>query len=50
MEQLTVMVEQSDDELIRRTLEGDDDSFSVLVERHKDFMYTMTVRIIKTSS
>ena len=47
MEQLTAMVERSDDELIKRTLEGDDDSFSVLVERHKDFVYTMTVRILK---
>ena len=47
MEQITVMVERSDDELIRRTLEVDVDSFSVLVERHKDFVYTMTVRILK---
>ncbi len=47
MEQLTFMVERSDNELITRTLAGDDDSFSVLVRRHKDFVYTMTVRILK---
>ena len=47
MEELTFMVERSDDELITRTLAGDDDSFSLLVERHKDFVYTMTVRILK---
>lgn len=41
------MVERSDNELITRTLAGDDDSFSVLVGRHKDFVYTMTVRILK---
>ncbi len=41
------MVERSDNELITRTLAGDDDSFSLLVERHKDFVYTMTVRILK---
>ena len=47
MEESTVMPERSDNELIRRTLEGDDESFSQLVERHKDFVYTMTVRILK---
>ena len=47
MEDLTFMVERSDNELITRTLAGDDDSFSLLVERHKDFVYTMTVRILK---
>ena len=47
MEQITFMVERSDNELIRRTLEGDDESFSLLVERHKDFVYTLTVRILK---
>lgn len=47
MEELTFMVERSDNELITRTLAGDDDSFSLLVERHKDFVYTMTVRILK---
>ena len=41
------MVERSDNELITRMLAGDDDSFSLLVERHKDFVYTMTVRILK---
>ena len=41
------MVERSDSDLIERTLEGDDESFSLLVERHKDFVYTMTVRILK---
>ncbi|MCH7495822.1 MAG: sigma-70 family RNA polymerase sigma factor [Candidatus Marinimicrobia bacterium] len=41
------MVERSDNELITLTLAGDDDSFSLLVERHKDFVYTMTVRILK---
>ena len=47
MEELTFMVERSDNELITRMLAGDDDSFSLLVERHKDFVYTMTVRILK---
>ena len=37
----------NDNELINKTLEGDEYSFSLLVDRHKDFVVSMAVRILQ---
>ena len=47
MENVSGMTEYTDRELIESTLNGDDHSFSLLVNRHKELVYTMAVRIVK---
>ena len=36
-----------DQEIINRTLKGDTNAFSVLVERYKDLIFTLTMRMLK---
>lgn len=38
--------ERSDEELIARTVAGDQDSYRVLVERYSDFAYTVALRVV----
>ncbi len=47
MENVSTMPELTDKELIERTLNGNDYSFSQLVNRYQDLIYTLSVRIIK---
>ena len=37
----------NESDLIKKTLEGDDHSFSLLVDKHKDFVFSMAVRILQ---
>ncbi len=47
MENVSIMPELTDKELIESTLNGNDYSFSQLVNRYQDLIYTLSVRIIK---
>jgi len=47
MENVSIMPELSDKELIESTLNGNDSSFSQLMNRYQDLIYTLAVRIIK---
>jgi len=47
MENVSIMPELTDKELIERTLNGNDYSFSQLVNRYQDLIYTLSVRMIK---
>lgn len=47
MENVSLMPELSDKELIESTLNGNDYSFSQLVSRYQDLIYTLSVRITK---
>ena len=41
------MTEPNDSDLIKKTLEGDDHSFSLLVDKYKDFVFSMAVRMLQ---
>lgn len=47
MENVSIMPELTDKELIESTLNGNDYSFSQLVNRYQDLIYTLSVRITK---
>ena len=47
MENVSLMTGLNDSDLIKKTLEGDDHSFSLLVDKHKDFVFSMAVRILQ---
>ena len=47
MENVSFMTGPNDSDLIKKTLEGDDHSFSLLVDKHKDFVFSMAVRILQ---
>ena len=47
MENVSIMPELTDKELVESTLNGNDYSFSQLVNRYQDLIYTLSVRIIK---
>lgn len=47
MENVSIMPELTDKELIESTLNGNDYSFSQLVNRYQDLIYTLSIRIIK---
>ena len=47
MENVSFMTGPNDSDLIKKTLEGDDHSFSLLVDKYKDFVFSMAVRILQ---
>ena len=47
MENVSLMTGLNDSDLIKKTLKGDDHSFSLLVDKHKDFVFSMAVRILQ---
>jgi len=47
MENISLMAGLNESDLIKKTLEGDDHSFSLLVDKHKDFVFSMAVRILQ---
>ena len=47
MENVSFMTGPNDSDLIKKTLGGDDNSFSLLVNKHKDFVFSMAVRILQ---
>ena len=44
MENISLMAGLNESDLIKKTLEGDDHSFSLLVDKHKDFVFSMALR------
>ena len=47
MENVSFMTGPNDNDLIKKTLGGDDNSFSLLVNKHKDFVFSMAVRMVQ---
>ena len=44
-----IMIKNSDQYLIDKTLEGDTSAFGELVDRYQNFVYTIAIRILKVS-
>jgi len=38
----------SDDELVARSIAGDDEAYRILVERYSDFVYTIALRVVRS--